>query len=69
MDPLLDMRMLAARLSVSYVTIKRLVAERRIGYVLIGTRKRFREQDIEIYLHNCQRPAGSLRLGRRGHAG
>jgi excisionase family DNA binding protein len=57
---LLDIEMLAERLSVTQRLVRRLVAERRIPYVKVGRFVRFDSADIAEWISTARVPARSL---------
>jgi len=54
---LLDSAEVAERLNVSIRMVRRLVQERRIGFVKVGRWVRFRPVDVEAFERTFSRPA------------
>jgi len=50
MTPLLTKKQVAAYLSVSKCTVDRIVKKRGLPFVIVGGRRRFREDDVLYYV-------------------
>ncbi len=61
--PLMDLPAVAKRLGVNHRHIRRLVFERRIPFVKWGHLLRFDPDEVERWLDDARRPAGSRSEG------